>query len=997
MKMRTKTAVVILAMTVSMQLAAVADVRPAGLFTDNMVIQRQTQAPVWGWADAGEKVTVTGSWGKSAKTTADPAGKWTVKLQTPAAGGPYTLKIKGDNTVEINNVLAGEVWFCSGQSNMDFAMSMLGKTVPSRTEKKYEPVAAYIKQEIETAQDDLFRQFTVERNTSPFEPVETVKGSWMVSSPKNNPDFSATAYFFARELRAELKVPVGVIECAWGGTRVEAWIPAEQFQKNEAMSAYYETNVSDLKNKLSKWDPEQAEKNYQAALKKWEAATGRRRRKPKKATHPAGNHQIPSTLFNAMVHPVIPYAIKGSIWYQGEANARHNTEHYEQNFRAMISAWREHWGQGDFSFYFAQLANLRGPAAKPVEYDGWAAVCDQQRRTLGLKNTGMAVLNDIGEARDIHPHNKMDVGKRLALWALKHDYNMDVPAWSGPLYKSHEIRDGNVVVTFDHAGSGLMTGAKPVMGDTEQTNEPLKRFQICGTDRQWKWAQAEITGTNTVTVSHPEVPEPVVVRYAWAQNPEGANLYNKEGLPASIFTTEASTPGKDAFQGKASAASGKPVAHQTLQDNETIVFLGDSITAAGVKPTGYVTLTSQAIAKAYPDLTVQVVGAGRGGHKVTDCQKRLDRDVLQKKPTIVVLYIGINDVWHWTHPKVVARGGKGTTPEIFERGLKEMIQTINHAGARVILCTPTVIGEKSDGSNPQDKMLDEYSEISRKVATDTGSQLLDLRTAFIAYLKEHNSDHAEKGILTTDGVHMNDEGNRVLSRLVLDALNVPNVETGKKQTVADDGWTMLWDGKTTNGWRGARLDHFPESGWVIENGVLTVLESGGGESKAGGDIITVDKYSDFELKLDFKLTPGANSGIKYFVDPELNKGRGSSIGLEYQLLDDQLHKDAKLGSHEGSRTLASLYDLIKAENKHPNPIGEWNHARIVSKGNHVEHWLNGVKVIEYERKTPEFRQLIKESKYKKWPGFGEWTQGHILLQDHGNTVSFKNIMIKELK
>ncbi|MEN8127422.1 MAG: DUF1080 domain-containing protein [Planctomycetota bacterium] len=225
---------------------------------------------------------------------------------------------------------------------------------------------------------------------------------------------------------------------------------------------------------------------------------------------------------------------------------------------------------------------------------------------------------------------------------------------------------------------------------------------------------------------------------------------------------------------------------------------------------------------------------------------------------------------------------------------------------------------------------------------------------------------------------------------------LPGQSMDNKLASTEKGFKLLFDGKTTNGWRGAKLNHFPKHGWIVEDGVLTVLESGGGESAAGGDIITVDKYSDFELQLDFKLTPGANSGIKYFVDPELNKGPGSSIGLEYQLLDDQRHKDAKLGSHEGSRTLASLYDLIKAENKRPNPIGQWNHARVISKGNRVEHWLNGRRVLEYERKTPQFRKLVQESKYKDWPGFGEWEKGHILLQDHGNTVSFKNIKIKEL-
>jgi len=208
---------------------------------------------------------------------------------------------------------------------------------------------------------------------------------------------------------------------------------------------------------------------------------------------------------------------------------------------------------------------------------------------------------------------------------------------------------------------------------------------------------------------------------------------------------------------------------------------------------------------------------------------------------------------------------------------------------------------------------------------------------------------------------------------------------------------MLWDGETTNGWRGARLDEFPETGWEIADGILTVLPSGGAESAAGGDIVTKDLYGDFELMVDFKITEGANSGIKYYVDTDLNKGPGSSIGLEYQILDDLRHPDAKLGNHEGSRTLASLYDLIKVDpNKPVNPIGEWNTAHIISKDNHVEHWLNGMKVLEYERKSDAYRKLVSESKYVEWPNFGETEKGHILLQDHGDRVSFKNIKIKPI-
>ncbi|MBP9873284.1 MAG: DUF1080 domain-containing protein, partial [Haliscomenobacter sp.] len=215
------------------------------------------------------------------------------------------------------------------------------------------------------------------------------------------------------------------------------------------------------------------------------------------------------------------------------------------------------------------------------------------------------------------------------------------------------------------------------------------------------------------------------------------------------------------------------------------------------------------------------------------------------------------------------------------------------------------------------------------------------------------------------------------------------------------GWRLLWDGNTNDGWRSARGPQFPEKGWEIKEGVLTVLEGSGGEASNGGDIITREKFSQFELKLEFRITEGANSGIKYFVDPELNKGEGSSIGLEFQILDDERHPDAKLGV-QGNRTLGSLYDLIPAENlsvpgtaKVFRGIGEWNQARIVVKGNHIQHWLNGFKVVEYERNTPMFRALVAYSKYKIWPGFGSSPEGHILLQDHGNRVSYRSIKIRE--
>lgn len=242
-------------------------------------------------------------------------------------------------------------------------------------------------------------------------------------------------------------------------------------------------------------------------------------------------------------------------------------------------------------------------------------------------------------------------------------------------------------------------------------------------------------------------------------------------------------------------------------------------------------------------------------------------------------------------------------------------------------------------------------------------------------------------ILTTDLA-------KYATKSTLPAVNTVNTLTTNEKK---SGWKLLFDGKTSKGWRGAKLEGFPTSGWKIEDEILTIYESGGGESEDAGDIVTLDKYKNFELCVDFRITEGANSGIKYYVDTEINKGGGSSIGLEYQILDDKRHPDAKKGSHEGSRCLSCLYDLIKAKNVHPKPIGEWNTAHLISKDGKVQHWLNGQKVLEYDRFSPEFAKLVSESKYKKWDGFGLLEEGQILLQDHGNTVSYKNVKIKELK
>ena len=301
-------------------LIGLADVQPVALFTDHMVIQRETQAPVWGTGDAGEPVTVKGSWGKSAQTTVGEDGTWRVRLETPKAGGPHTLTIQGKNTIEIQDVLSGEVWFCSGQSNMEWVLQQLTKVVKNRTAEEDGLAAQYIQNEIETAADDQLRQFSVEKVVSPFESRDSLKGGWKASASANNKDFSATAYFFGRELRKQLGVPVRLIKCAWGGTRVEAWIPVDGNETDAEMADYYQAEQSALKRRISNWNPEREKVRYVAALTKWK--TKKKGRKPKMAVKPELSPQNLSTLFNGMVNPVVPYAIRGAIWYQGNPMPR---------------------------------------------------------------------------------------------------------------------------------------------------------------------------------------------------------------------------------------------------------------------------------------------------------------------------------------------------------------------------------------------------------------------------------------------------------------------------------------------------------------------------------------------------------------------------------------------------------------------------------------------------------------------------------------------------
>jgi sialate O-acetylesterase len=620
--------------------------RLAKIFGDHMVLQRSQPVPVWGWASPDEKITVSINH-QLKETRAGKNGKWMLKLDPQPAGGPYTLKIAtGKDSLLLDDVLIGEVWICSGQSNMEFELKR----------------ALHAADEIANANYPQIRQIKIPNTTSLVPKEDIPSGTWTVCSPATAGDYTAVGYFFARDIQKRLHVPVGLINSSWGGTMVETWISRGAFEKSDEFRAMIaglpntsiEAIISQRKQAMDEklralekgisdslpeeewknpeynsdgwpnlkepglweyqhlgldeldgivWlrreitlDREDAEKPIVLNLAKIDdndktyvngvpvgstngysadrhyvvppgvfkpgknviavrvedtgggggiygdsadlnlragertiSLTGNWRFRIAKTENGPGNinpNSYPTLLFNAMINPLVPYGIRGALWYQGEANADRAYQ-YRTAFPLMITDWRQRWGQGNFPFYFVQLASFNSANGDPVHGSTWAELREAQAMTLSLPNTGMAVTTDIGLRDDIHPTNKQDVGKRLAAIALNNLYGHTMQ-YSGPVYESLTVEGNKIILTFTHTGSGLV--AKDKYGY-------LRGFAIAGSDHHYHYAKASING-NKVIVSSDAVPEPLEVRYAWADDAGDANLYNQEGFPAVPFRTD---------------------------------------------------------------------------------------------------------------------------------------------------------------------------------------------------------------------------------------------------------------------------------------------------------------------------------------------------------------------------------------------------------------------------------------------------------------------------
>lgn len=440
-----------------------ANITLPAIFGNGMVLQQNTTITVWGWGKPGEEVSVTGSWdNQTVKVKVPSNATWQLKLQTPIGSYiPHTLTFQGYNKIVLDNILIGEVWLCSGQSNMEWSARLKFNNW---------------EEEVRNANHPNIRFFSVAHKTATTPQID-LSGQWQVCSPETVIDFSATAYFFGREIQKNLNVPVGLINSSWGGTPAEPWCSAEAIAKDKKL-----TEIANLQTEVA-WGPVK-----------------------------------PALIFNVMIAPLIPFKIAGALWYQGESNTG-QPHTYNKLLVALIEDWRSKW-QDNFPFYYVQIA--------PFEYQTplqGVLLRDAQRLAMNTPNTGMVVVSDIGNTKDIHPGNKQDVGKRLANWALNRTYKKtDIP-FSGPLYKEMKIEKNKIRISFDYAEKALVCKGKE-----------LTHFEIAGEDKKFVVAKAKIEG-NTIVVQAKEIKNPVAVRFAWSNTAE-PNLFNSAGLPASCFRTD---------------------------------------------------------------------------------------------------------------------------------------------------------------------------------------------------------------------------------------------------------------------------------------------------------------------------------------------------------------------------------------------------------------------------------------------------------------------------
>ena len=548
------------------------------IFGDNMVLQAGRDTPVWGWASPGETIEVRiGAFG--AETTADREGRWTARFANlRETGEPTTLVVKGaESMLTFRNVLIGDVWVGSGQSNMEWRVA--GALQPDKeiAEANYPRIRFFSAPNVRAGQPRS--DFLPEPGKRES---DKVPGRWIECSPKSVGQFSAVMYFFGREIHRKTGRATGLLEASVSGTHIEGWLPKEALARDPALNdlalnlAHTDrTYRKELPAKLDELDnwiaavrraaqdgsgipagpkgvtlgadgavlPRRKLSERLEEFERW--VSGARAALREGSAIPETPPELPpypmsvggTYLFNGMIAPVVPYGIRGVLWYQGENNGGEGESYYVK-LKALIETWRELWGRGELPFYYVQLPQFGKPNTDPAGGDGWAKLREAQRNALAVPQTGMAVTIDVGDPNDIHPRNKQDVGQRLALWALRNQYAQKAITPSGPLYRGMRIEGGEIHIAFDHVGSGLIIGRKTHLQPTEEVKDgKLHGFAIAGAEKQWRWAQAAIAGDSLV-VSHPEVRQPLAVRYAYRSFPDRANLYNREGLPASPFRTD---------------------------------------------------------------------------------------------------------------------------------------------------------------------------------------------------------------------------------------------------------------------------------------------------------------------------------------------------------------------------------------------------------------------------------------------------------------------------